>query len=155
MLGASSASPSHGAAFMPKVIVLQSLALQIESCIVILAPWEVVAFQSAGFPSHTFKNSELKGIQTDLFGDISTWVPQVHAWKSFHHRVSMPCLSGGSKRVAMFYLFGGREVSKIGLLCLCVTKTLWKNWGLRVSIRHKGTTSSGTSLGPIYIQGIC
>lgn len=154
-MGSFQPHQAMGAAFMPNVIVLQSLALQIESCIVILAPWEVVAFQSAGFPSHFFKNLELKGIQTGLSGDISTWVPQVHAWKNFHHRVSMPCLSGGSKRVAMFYLFGGRKVSKIGLLCLCVTKAVWKNWGLRASILHKGTTSSGTSLGPIYIQGIC
>lgn len=64
-------------------------------------------------------------------------------------------LSGGSRRVTMFYLFGGREVSKIGHLCLCVTKAVWKNWGLRVSIWHKGTTRSGASLGPLYIQGIC
>lgn len=50
----------------------------------------------------------------------------------------------------LFYLFGGRKVLRIVLLCPYVTKVVWETLGVRVLIWHKGTSS-----GPLYVQGIC
>lgn len=66
----------------------------------------------------------------------------------------MSCFLGGSERMPVSCLFGSGEVPKLGLLCPCVTRAVWKTLCLRVSIWHKGA-SSGASLGLLYVQGIC
>lgn len=88
------------------------------------------------------------------FGDISTWFPKFMFGKAFI--IGYLCRLFWRQQKSCYVLsFWWQEGLQIGLLCLCVTKAVWKNWGLRVSIWQKGTTSSGVPLGPLYIQGIC